>query len=102
MQDIRRSTPEEADTFLLSPRKVILFTTLAALVAGLVASLTSYKTLLSPGFANGSVNQNIDPSPFVLSTPICPWCGSMIAREMYNPKPKPTLEPLCLLIPSTW
>jgi DMSO/TMAO reductase YedYZ molybdopterin-dependent catalytic subunit len=41
MQDIQQSTPEEADTFVLSPRKVILFTTLAALVAGLVASLTS-------------------------------------------------------------
>src|SRR5436305_10071338 len=41
MQDIRQSTPEETDTFVLSPRKVILFTTLAALVAGLVASLTS-------------------------------------------------------------
>jgi DMSO/TMAO reductase YedYZ molybdopterin-dependent catalytic subunit len=41
MQNIQQSTPEEADTFVLSPRKVILFTTLAALGAGLVASLTS-------------------------------------------------------------
>jgi len=41
MQDIQQSTPEEADKFILSPRKAILFTILAALGAGLVASLTS-------------------------------------------------------------
>src|SRR5437588_12522029 len=41
MQKIQQSTPEEADTSALSPRKVILFTSLAALGAGLVASLTS-------------------------------------------------------------
>jgi DMSO/TMAO reductase YedYZ molybdopterin-dependent catalytic subunit len=41
MQDVQQSTPEEADTSALSPRKAILFTILAALGAGLVASLTS-------------------------------------------------------------
>ncbi len=41
MQNIQQSTPEEADTPVLSPRKAIRFTTLAALGAGLVASLTS-------------------------------------------------------------
>ena len=41
MQNIQQSTPEEADTSVLSLRKAILFTTLAALGAGLVASLTS-------------------------------------------------------------
>jgi hypothetical protein len=59
-------------------------------------------THMSSGSANGSVNQNVDPAPFVLSTPTSPWCCSMIARQIFNPKPKPTLEPLCLFIPSTW
>ena len=40
MQDVQQRTPEEADTSALSPRKAILFTTLAAFGAGLIASLT--------------------------------------------------------------
>ena len=40
MQDVQHRTPEEADTSALSPRKAILFTTLAAFGAGLIASLT--------------------------------------------------------------
>jgi hypothetical protein len=40
MQDVEQRTPEEADTTALSPRKAILFTTLAAFGAGLIASLT--------------------------------------------------------------
>ena len=41
MQDVQQSTPEEAGKYVLSPRKAILLTTLAALGAGLIASLTS-------------------------------------------------------------
>ena len=41
MQEIQQSTHEEADTSALSPRKAILLTTIAALGAGLTASLTS-------------------------------------------------------------
>src|SRR3989454_7955573 len=41
MQEIQQSTHGEADTSALSPRKAILLTTIAALGAGLTASLTS-------------------------------------------------------------
>lgn len=41
MQELQQSTPGETATTVLSRRKSILFTTLAALGAGLVASLTS-------------------------------------------------------------
>ena len=46
MQNIQQSTPEEADTSVLSLRKTILVTALAALGAGLVASLTSVAIML--------------------------------------------------------
>jgi len=46
MQNIQHSTPEAAYTSALSRRKAILFTTLAALGAGLVASLTSVAVML--------------------------------------------------------
>jgi hypothetical protein len=38
MQDVQHRTPEEADPSAFSPRKAILFTTLAAFGAGLIAS----------------------------------------------------------------
>jgi DMSO/TMAO reductase YedYZ molybdopterin-dependent catalytic subunit len=41
MQDVRHITPEEANNSVLSFRKAIFLTTLAALGAGLIASLTS-------------------------------------------------------------
>ncbi len=51
MQEVQQNTPEETGTSVVSHRKAILLTTLAALGAGLVASLTSVAVMfiLLPG-----------------------------------------------------
>ena len=46
MQDVQHITPEEAHKPVVSSRKATLFTAIAALGAGLVASLTSVAIML--------------------------------------------------------
>src|ERR1700730_12944297 len=39
--------------------------------------------------AAGTVNQNVDPAPGVLLTPIAPPCASVKSLLMYRPRPTP-------------
>lgn len=43
--------------------------------------------------ARGSINQNVDPLPGVLSTPTSPPCRSMRVRQIYKPNPRLVPEP---------
>lgn len=49
----------------------------------------------------GRVNQNVEPSPGVLSTPTFPWCCSMSVWQIYRPRPNPFPEPLSTDTPLT-
>ena len=42
---------------------------------------------------SGRVNQKVEPRPGALSTPTCPWCCSMMALAMANPRPIPLSGP---------
>ena len=50
----------------------------------------------------GKVNQKVEPSPGVLSTPHAPWCCAMSVWQIARPRPNPSPSPLCTGTPLTW
>ena len=53
------------------------------------SGVTSGTDGIAPARAQGTVNQNVVPTPGVLSTPMCPPSSSTIRREIARPRPVP-------------